>query len=65
MKGHLISLNQDQLGLLAPAVPPQLVDSGVTLVAPPQLEDALAATTGPPLGGDEVVGVLALHQFAE
>lgn len=63
MESHLISLHHDQLGLLAPPVPPQLVDSRVSLVSSPNLEDALATADRPSFGCDEVVGMLTFDHF--
>lgn len=63
MEEHLIAFDHNQLGLLTPAVPPQLIHNRIGLVSSPQLEDALATAGHSFFDRYEIVSVLAHHQF--
>ena len=64
MELHLIAFDHNQLGLLAPAVPPQLINNCIGLISSPQFEDALAAAGHSLFDRYEIVSVLAHHQFS-
>ncbi len=66
MKCSFFSLHEDQFGPLTfVAVPPELVDDDLGLVAGPHPEEAVTAPSPALLDSNKGVCLLAHHQFAE